>query len=185
MRAQKRLVFTGVGGWRSRVLRSAREVVSTAVVGLSCLCAGCGGDAGLELAATDVLLAVADQMEVTVGEYHDEVSRYDDSRESAVTSAFVARVQKDAGDSSAMASHVAEFEAALRKIRADRETEWGRRTAAMDNVGVLREVARGLQRLALESLTLRDEVRRYLSAWIETRRRSETVGKLETENVGQ
>ena len=87
-------------------------------------------------------------------------------------SAFVARVQADANDSTAIESHAADFEADLRKIRADRETEWSRRTAAMDNVGVLREVARGLHKLAIESLTLQDEVRRYLSGWIAARQRA-------------
>jgi len=131
---------------------------------------GCGGDAQLELAAADTLLAVADQMELTVGEYHDEVSRHDDSRESAVVSAFVARVRADVSDEAALDSHAADFAEALRRIRVDRRTEWARRSRAMDNVSVVREVARGLQRLAIESLTLKDEMRRYLSGWIETRR---------------
>jgi hypothetical protein len=42
----------------------------------------------------------------------------------------------------------------------------------MSNVAVLREVAGGLQKLALESLSLRDEVRRYLDTWIQNQRRA-------------
>ncbi len=159
------------------------------------LVAGCGGDARLELSAADALSAVASEMEATVAEYHDEVSRFDDSRESAVVSAFVTRVQADVGDASAIESHASDFEAALRRIRADRETEWTRRAAAMDNVGVLREVSRGLQKLGIESLTLRDEVRRYLTGWIDTRQRAQEESvqqaaltpqpELTVENVGK
>lgn len=140
----------------------------TTLIGL----AGCGGDAGVELAAGDALAAVADQMQVTVQEYHRDVSRYDDSRESATVAAFVARVQSDHDDAAAMETHAGEFQAALRKIRDDRETEWQRRSDAMANVSVLREVAGGLQKLALESLSLRDEVRRYLDTWIQNQRRA-------------
>jgi len=89
-----------------------------------------------------------------------------------VVSAFVARVQAAPDDPVAIDSHVADFKAALRKIRTDRVTEFTRHGAALDNVDVLRELARGLQQLAIESLTLQDEMRRYLTGWIETRRRA-------------
>jgi len=139
------------------------------VIGLA---VGCGGDARLEMSAADALLATADQMELTIQEYHGEVSAYDDSRESEVVSAFVTRVQAAPDDAVAIDSHAADFKAALRKIRTDRGTEFTRFGAALDNVDVLRELARGLQRLAIESLTLQDEMRRYLTGWIETRRRA-------------
>lgn len=135
--------------------------------------AGCGGDAGVELAASDALSAVADQMQLTIQEYHHDVSLHDDGREDATVAAFVARVQTDHADATAVQTHTQEFQAALRKIRADRETEWQRRSVALDNVAVLREVAGGLQKLAIESLSLRDEVRRYLDTWIENQRRAQ------------
>ncbi len=133
---------------------------------------GCGGDARMELSSADALGAVAGQMERTIREYHEEVSRFDDSRESGMVAAFVARVRRDATDEKALAAHAAEFEMALRKIRADRETEWSRRTAAMENVSVLREVSKGLQKLAIRSLDLRDQFRTYLEGWIEARDRA-------------
>lgn len=136
--------------------------------------AGCGGDAGVELAASDALLAVADQMQLTVHEYHREVTRHDDTREDAAMAAFIARVQSEHDDAAAMQTHVREFRAALGKIREDRETEWQRQSAAMSNVGVLREIGSGLQKVALDSLSLRDEARRYLDAWIENQRRART-----------
>jgi hypothetical protein len=109
-------------------------------------------------------------MELALSEYHEEVSLADDTRESSVVSAFLARVIADKENDSVLESHAADLEAALHKIRVDREAEWGRRTAAMENVGVLREVAAGLQRLGVERMTLEDEARRYLSGWIERRR---------------
>lgn len=142
------------------------------VVGLA---ASCGGDARLEMSAADALLTTVDQMALTIQEYHEEVSAYDDSRESEVVSAFITRVQAAPDDTEAIDSHAADFKAALRKIRTDRGTEFTRRCAAMDNVDVLRELARGLQRLAIESLTLQDEMRRYLHGWVDTRQRANVV----------
>lgn len=134
--------------------------------------AGCGGDAGMELAASDALVAVADQVQLTVQEYHDEVTRFDDSREDGMVGAFVARVQSDRNDSAGSEKNVTDFRAAMRKVRQDRETEWQRRSASMDNVDVLREMAKGMQRLALDSLSLRDEMRRYVEGWIANQRRA-------------
>lgn len=139
------------------------------------LLSGCGGDARLELSTADALQAVAGQMERTIQEYHLEVSSYDDTRESSVVAAFVTRVRKDAADEAAMEGHATEFAAALHKIRADRETEWLRRNAALENVGVLREMSHGVQKLAVQSLGLQDEFKRYLLSWIEARQKAQAV----------
>lgn len=140
----------------------------------SVIISGCGGDAGVELAAGDALVAVADQMQLTIEEYHRDVASHDDGREDATIAAFVARVQSDHQDTAAMQTHTRDFQAALRRIRGDREVEWRRRSAAMDNVTVVREMAGGLRKLALDSLSLRDEVRRYLDSWIANQRRAAT-----------
>ena len=84
------------------------------VIGLA---VGCGGDARLEMSAADALLATADQMELTIQEYHEEVSANDDSRESEVVSAFVARVLVAPDDAVAIDSHVVDFKAALAPIK--------------------------------------------------------------------
>ncbi|UCD29609.1 MAG: hypothetical protein JSV03_03765 [Planctomycetota bacterium] len=136
------------------------------------LVVGCGGNARLEMAASDTLRALADQVAVAIDEYHREVSNLDDTRESAVVSAFVARIKNDVDDESAVESHVTDFKSALGKIRTDRETEWLRQSASMENVKTLREVAAGLQKMAIDSLTLQDEMRRYLTGWIEARRQA-------------
>ncbi|HEY3245923.1 MAG TPA: hypothetical protein VGM03_21485, partial [Phycisphaerae bacterium] len=60
-----------------------------------------------------------------------------------------------------------DFTAALRKVRGDRRVEWQRHTDALDNVVVLREITGGLRQLAIDSLTLSDEVRRYLQTLVQ------------------
>jgi hypothetical protein len=107
--------------------------------------AGCGGDARVDLSAADGIRAAAQQMELTLREYHDEVAGYDSSREGAVITAFVSRVRADSQNEAAIDGHAAEFLKALEKIRTDRETEFTRQAAANDNVSVLREMARGLK----------------------------------------
>jgi hypothetical protein len=139
---------------------------------LALLPAGCGGDARIQLSAADALTATAGQVELAMQEYHQEGSAYDDSRESEVVSAFVVRVRADHADPAAVESHADRFKAALATIRTDRDVEWQRRQAALENVAVLRELARGLRRLALESLSLDDEMRRYLSNWLTTREKT-------------
>ncbi|HOB76430.1 MAG TPA: hypothetical protein PKG54_18115 [Phycisphaerae bacterium] len=135
------------------------------------LAGGCGGDARVEFSAADVISAVAGQMERTVEEYHQEVSRFDDTRESTAVAAFVARVRQDSADEAAVEAHAADFESALRRIRQDRQTEWARRNAALENVDALREVSRGMRKLAIQSLGLQDELQRYLTGWIEAYQR--------------
>lgn len=136
---------------------------------------GCGGDATMELAASDAIDAVADQMTVTVEEYHREVVAADADREAAVIAAFVRRVQHDHADTSAVDQHVDAFGQALGRLRQDRETVWQRREAAKANIQTLREIGGGLRTLALESLNLDDEMRRYITGWIETRRQGSAI----------
>ena len=140
------------------------------------LCAaivGCtGGDARVEMSAGDGLNRVADVLEKTIHEYHDEVSTSDDTREAAVTAAFIARVRNHAADEMAVDKDSEQFAAALAKIRNDREVEWDRRNAALDNVGIVREISKGLHKLAIASLTLNDELNRYLGSWIEAHQKA-------------
>lgn len=148
-----------------------------AALGASLLLSGCGGDARVELSAADALTAVAGQMQGTIEEYHVEVTRSDDARESAAIAAFVERVKKDAGNDAALAAHASDFEAALVKVRGDREVEWSRRNAAVENVVVLRDVSRGLQKLAIQSLALDDELKRYLTGWISARQATSAASR--------
>jgi len=136
---------------------------------------GCGGAARVELSAADALSAVAGQMRVAFDEYHGEVEAHDDTRESAVVRAFVDRVRRDSSDGAKLDQHASQFEAAMATIRADRRTEWRRRAAAETQVETILEVAKGLRRLGIESLSLQDEMRRYLLSWTESMRRADTA----------
>jgi hypothetical protein len=152
-----------------------------ALVGAVCgAVAGCGGDARVELSAADALTAVAGEMRVAFDEYHGEVETHDDTRESAVTRAFVERVRRDSADEGKLDQHASEFEAAMTRLRADRRVEWQRRTAAETQIDTIVEVAKGLRRIGIESLSLQDEVRRYLTTWMEnqaTKRRGDEATK--------
>jgi hypothetical protein len=134
------------------------------------LASGCGGDAHLELAAADALHVVADELDVSLDEYHAELAGLDDAREAEVIHAFVDRVRRDHADEAVMAGHEEAFTQAMERIREDRATSWRRHQGSADNVATVREVATGLQKLALQSLSLEDEMRRYLESWIELRR---------------
>jgi len=151
------------GDWYALLIATAGAIV------------GCGGDARVELSAADALSAVAGQMRIAFDEYHGEVEAHDDTRESAVVRAFVDRVRRDSSDPSKLDQHASQFEAAMTTIRADRRTEWQRRAAAETQVETILEVARGLRRLGIESLSLQDEMRRYLLSWVESMRRAGTA----------
>jgi len=132
--------------------------------------AGCGGDARVDLTAADTLEATAVQLERGLGEYQADLSAADDAKESQIIAAFAARVKQDAADDAQVERHAQAFAAALAKIRQDRRVADQRFRAGQDNVAVLREVAKGLRKLAIETLTLQDEVRRYFHQLLEARR---------------
>ena len=129
--------------------------------------AGCGGDAKVDLAAADALILAASRMRTALDEYHAEIEQADDRRESDVVQAFVDRVRRDAQDTEKLDRHSDQFSAALSKIRDDRRVESRRRDAADTHVEAVQEVARGLRRIGIDSLTLQDEMRRYLKTWME------------------
>jgi hypothetical protein len=153
-----------------------RPIVSTACV-LLLAAAGCGGDARVELSAATAIEQVAASIAVAMEEYHREVNAADDLREDAVVRALVERIRRDHQDEKATDAHVADFHQAMRHVRQDRDTEWRRYVAAGDNLSALSEVTGGLRRLAVESMTLSDEVRRYLQTVIDAR---STHGKART-----
>lgn len=142
-------------------MKTAISIIQAAILA-AMAAGGCGGDAGVELAAAQTIESLADSLSAAVAEYHQEVQAGDDQRESAVVAALIARVRQDAEDESATAAHAADFTEAMGRLRADRAVEWERYRAALDNLGGFREVAAGLRRVAIESMSLEDEARRYL-----------------------
>ena len=122
---------------------------------------GCGGDARVELAAADSMETLGASMAQTLAEYHADLARVDDERQRAAIQAFIDRVRADISDETATEAHADEFQRALESLDADRRVAWERYTASSDNVATLHEIAQGLRRLALNSMSLDDEVRRY------------------------
>ena len=140
---------------------------------------GCGGDARVELSAADSVESLADALELALQEYHADLGAVDDLHESAAIAAFVNRIREAADAPAEQDRHVADFTAALVALRADRRVEWARFTATLENIDTLREITAGLRRLAVESLTLRDEARRYIHALIELRRSQSAERRLQ------
>ena len=143
---------------------------------------GCGGDARVELSAATAIEQVAASIAGAMEEYHREVTAADDRREEAVVRALVERIRRDHQDEKATDAHVADFHQAMQHLRQDRDTEWRRYVAASDNLSVLTEITSGLRRLAVESMTLSDEVRRYLRNVIDARSTSATGRTPDEEN---
>ncbi len=137
--------------------------------------AGCGGDARVDLTAADTLDALAIQMERALMEYHAELEAADDAREEAVVDAFISRVKTDVSDDEKLTGHSQSFAGALKRIRSDRAIEWQRHTAAADNVSLMREVGDGLRKLAIQSLLIQDEVKRYVTSLIDAKKKAQTL----------
>lgn len=135
---------------------------------------GCAtGDATVELSAADALEAATRQVRTAVEEYHADVAAGDDSREAAVIAAFVRRVQAHGDDPDAVERDAADFAAALSRIRSDREVAAARRGIALDNVATIEDVAAGLRRIAVASLSLNDELQRYATRWIDAKKEAD------------
>ncbi len=122
---------------------------------------GCGGGARAELAAADAIVEVSASLASAVAEYQADLSRADDSREIAAARALAVRLRDDGADEASGEEHIEAFIMAMARLRADREAARARLAGAMGNVAALSEVAEGLRRLAIESMSLDDEMRRY------------------------
>ena len=148
-------------------------VLLTVVVGL--LSGACGGDARVELAAADALDVAAAQLRQALAEYTNEIEQADLAREANAVKAFVSRLQTDADKPDAIQVHIDKFTQALGALRADTRVEWGRYHTAVDNLGAVEEISGSLRRVAVETLTVSDEVRRYLASLLEARRRARST----------
>ena len=147
-------------------LRKCKPAVAAAVMTL----VGCTGQGHLSLTTADTLMLLADGLERSHLEYHDELERADDDREDALIEAFIVRVTQQSDASGSAEDHAQAFRGAMRRVRDDRRSEWQRHAATLDNLAVLHDMARDLRRLGIESLSLDDEARRYLGALIERSR---------------
>lgn len=167
-------------------MRTCTMLIAAMVV-LFDLIGGCAGDSRVELTAADSVELLGASMTQTLAEYHADLARFDEERQRAAVQAFIERVRTDIADESATDAHAAAFQEALRRLEADRQAAWERYTASLDNVAVLREIADGLRRLALDSMSLDDDVRRYFGEVMERRKeaKEKVSGKRVTNGEGQ
>ncbi len=126
-----------------------------------------GGDAKVELAAADALDAIGGGLTTAVAEYHGDLSRHDDERQRAVVHALIERIRADAANDAAVETHAEAFHQAMAHLEQDRQAAWLRYSATADNLSTLHEIAGDLRRLAVESLSLNDETKRYFGDLIQ------------------
>ena len=142
---------------------------------LNAFVGGCAGGARVELTAADSVEMLGASMTQTLAEYQADLARLDDERQRAAVQAFIERVRTDIADETATQFHAEAFRQAMQRLDADRRTAWERHAASLDNVATLHEIAAGLRRLALDSMSLDDDVRRYFGEVMD--RRQEAKGQ--------
>ena len=145
-------------------LRTRRIAAAGAVFGL--FVAGCAGSARVELSAADSIEALAAELQAALDEYQSDLSQVDAERERLAVLAFISRVKTAVGEDSQMQAHGESLLGALERVRADRLAATNRFMAARENALALGEVAAGLRRIAVESMSVDDEVKRYFQSWM-------------------
>ncbi len=113
---------------------------------------GCAGGAHLDLSAAKSLLMIANEMRMTVEEYHADLARLDEQREAVAIQSFVARVAGADGDKAKLEEDSAALRAALARLRGDRAVAVERFIIALGNLDVLADTAEGLKSHALARL---------------------------------
>ncbi|MFO0972759.1 MAG: hypothetical protein U1A27_04870 [Phycisphaerae bacterium] len=124
---------------------------------------GCVSQARVELSAADALEAVAVETQRAATEFSADLDSADAAREASVIGAFVSRTRRDQADEALMDKHTGDFAAALAKIREDRRVAWERQRRVGENCRALRETAAGLRQIAVQSTSLDDELKRYVT----------------------
>lgn len=125
--------------------------------------AGCGSSARVQLSAAQTLDTLTDSVRLAVDELHRDVITADRRRRADAIDAFVRRIQRDHADPAQTSTHVDAFHQALDRLRADTEIEFTRHLATVDNLRAIKEIAAGLRELGIQSMSLDDEVRRYIT----------------------
>lgn len=124
---------------------------------------GCAASPGVQLSAADSMELLAASLAIAIEEYRGDLEQVDADRQKSLVDAFVVRMRSDPYNEDAVAAHTAQFTAALDRLQADRRAASDRRHAAIENLETLREVAEGLRRVAVESMNLDDQARRFLT----------------------
>lgn len=129
-----------------------RFTFAVVAVGLCSLNVGCAGSAHLDLSAAQSLLTIANEMRMTVEEYHADLAQLDEQREAFAIQAFIARVVGADGDKAKLEKDSTALKASLAKVRSDRAVAVERYIIALGNLDVLADTAEGLKSHALARL---------------------------------
>lgn len=152
---------------------------------LNVLSGGCAGGGRVELTAADSVEMLGASMTQTLAEYHADLARFDSERQRAAVQAFIERIRRDIDDDTATQSHAEAFQQALQRLDADRQTALERYTASLDNVATLHEIAVGLRRLSLDSMSLDDDVRRYFGEVLDRRQEAKKQASAKRTTKGE
>lgn len=125
--------------------------------------AGCASAARVQISAARSLDALTDAVQHAVDELHDEVLTADRRKRLSAVDAFVRRIRADHADDQRTQNHVDAFNHAIDRLREDADIEFARRVATLENLRAIREIAAGLRELGVQSMSLDDEARRYVT----------------------
>ncbi len=140
-----------------------RFTLAVVSAGICSLNIGCAGSAHLDLSAAQSLLTTANEMRMTVEEYHADLAQLDEQRETFAIQAFVARVVGAGGDKAKLEKDSTALKASLAKLRTDRAVAVERYIIALGNLDVLAATAEGLKSHALARLRIGQGVLKVLA----------------------
>ena len=124
---------------------------------------GCGVPPMAVMSQSQMLHRAGAEVRNAAAEWAADVQAGDDAREAAAIGAFVARIRRAADNEPQIATDTAAFTSALTSLRRDRYAADERLRVVLDNVDAVDEAADAMQQLAVESQSLNDEWKRYVT----------------------
>lgn len=165
--AELRSIGLALNAIASEIQRAAEKIYSANVLCVLCVFAvlicGCGVPAVAVMAQAQSMHRATAEYRNAAAEWSADVEQGDSTREAAIIAAFAQRLRAKGATDSQVAEAIAQFTAALGKIRADRYAADERLRVVLDNCDALDESADALHQLALDSQSLDDEWRRYVT----------------------
>ncbi len=147
-----------------RCLTMCLRIVSiVAVLASCCLSTGCTSGAYVEVSAARALRTIADQMRLSIGEYHADLAEADRQRQALAVHAFISRAIESAEDRAQMVAHGGVLIEALGKLQVDQSIAVDRYVNTLHNIDVLEATADGLKHHGLARLNLGQSIQDLLT----------------------
>ena len=140
-----------------------RIVSIVAVLVSGCLSTGCTSGAYVEVSAARALRTIADQMRLSIGEYHADLAEADRQRQALAVQAFISRAIESAEDRAQMVAHGGVLIEALGKLQMDQSVAVDRYVNTLHNIDVLEATADGLKHHGLARLNLGQSIQDLLT----------------------